>query len=61
MWFAEKIDGASQLFSAQDFDDVTISVPVDKWYMSGRFGALPKFGNINYIFDENGTSEKDNQ
>lgn len=61
VWFAEKVNGASQLFSAQDFDDVTIFVPFDKWYRSGRFGALPKFGNINYIFDGNGTSEKDNQ
>lgn len=61
VWFAEKIDGASQLYSAQDFDDINISVPFDRWYRSGRFGALPKFGNIDYIFEGDGTREKDNQ
>lgn len=55
IWFAEKEDGASQLYSAQDFDDISINIPFDKWYKSGRFGALPKFGNIDYIFGDNGT------
>ena len=61
VWFAEKVDGASQLYSAQDFDDINITVPFDRWYKSGRFGALPKFGNVDYIFEGNGTREKDNQ
>lgn len=61
VWFAEKIDGASQLYSAQDFEDINITVPFDRWYKSGRFGALPKFGNIDYIFEGDGTREKDNQ
>ena len=61
VWFAEKIDGASQLYSAQDFDDINITVPFDRWYRSGRFGALPKFGNIDYIFEDDGTRKKDNQ
>lgn len=53
IWFAEKgSDGGSQLFSAQDFDDVSINLPFEKWYRSGRFGALPKFGNIDYIFGD---------
>lgn len=52
IWFAEKEkDGASQLFSAQDFDDISINLPFENWYRSGRFGALPQFGNINYIFN----------
>lgn len=51
IWFAEKgNDGGSQLFSAQDFDDVSINLPFEKWYRAGRFGALPKFGSIDYIF-----------
>lgn len=55
VWFAEKEEsGASQLYSAQDFDDIGINVPFDSWYKSGRFGALPKFGNIDYIFDGGG-------
>lgn len=53
IWFAEKgSDGGSQLFSAQDFNDVSINLPFEKWYRAGRFGALPKFGNIDYIFGD---------
>lgn len=51
IWFAEKTNGNSELFSAQDFEDVSINVPFEKWYRSGRFGALPKFGSIDYIFE----------
>ena len=61
VWFAEKINGATQLYSAQDFEDINIIVPFDRWYKSGRFGALPKFGNIEYIFEGDGTREKDNE
>lgn len=53
IWFAEKEkDGASQLYSAQDFEDISINLPFENWYRSGRFGALPQFGNINYIFND---------
>ena len=52
VWFAEKNNnGESELYSAQDFDGVGISIPFDTWYRSGRFGALPKFGHIDYIFN----------
>lgn len=51
IWFAEKQNGSSELFSAQDFGDVSINVPFEKWYRAGRFGALPKFGSIDYIFE----------
>ena len=55
VWFAEKNkDGESELFSAQDFDDVSIVAPVEQWYRSGLFGARPSIGSIDYIFDENG-------
>lgn len=53
IWFAEKEkNGASQLYSAQDFEDISINLPFENWYRSGRFGALPQFGNINYIFND---------
>lgn len=53
VWFAEKNEnGESELFSAQDFEGVGISIPFDAWYKSGRFGALPKFGLIDYIFED---------
>lgn len=61
VWFAEKEDGVSQLYSAQDFDDIGINIPFDNWYKAGRFGALPKFGNIDYIFGNNGTTKENNQ
>ena len=57
VWFAEKNgNGESELFSAQDFEGVGISIPFDAWYKSGRFGALPKFGHIDYIV---GNEQKD--
>lgn len=52
IWFAEKKDGKSELYSAQDFEGVSIRhTPFEKWYRAGRFGALPAFGNIDYIFE----------
>lgn len=53
VWFAEKnVDGESELFSAQDFDGVSIIAPVEQWYRSGLFGARPSLGSIDYIFEE---------
>lgn len=53
VWFAEKNnDCMSDLYSAQDFDDASINMPFEKWYRAGRFGALPKFGSVDYIFEE---------
>ena len=53
IWFAEKGEnGQSDLFSAQDFKDVPIVLPFEAWYRNGRFGALPSFANIDYIFEE---------
>ena len=50
VWFAAKNEfGISELYSAQDFEDASIAMPFEAWYRAGRFGALPKFGNINYI------------
>lgn len=53
IWFAEKdAKGESELYSVQDFDDASINLPFENWYRSGRFGALPTFGNIEYIFED---------
>lgn len=53
VWFVEKKDGSSDLYSAQDFDGVTVTgIPFEKWYRAGRFGAIPSFGNVDYIFNE---------
>lgn len=50
VWFVEKKDAVSDLYSAQDFDDVSIRVPFETWYRAGRFGALPKIGDFEEIF-----------
>ena len=61
VWFAEKnAEGVSELFSAQDFDGIKIIESFDRWYQSGRFGAIPQFSDVKKIFDdETGTEEAD--
>ena len=43
IWFAEKIEGCSKFYSLDDFDKKTVtpSSPFAKWYLEGRFGAVP--------------------
>lgn len=54
IWFAEKNEfGESTLFSAQDFEDISIVVPFERWYRNGRFGALPNLGDILDVFVSN--------
>lgn len=47
VWFTEKKNGASTLYSLDEFDKSTVksSTPYSHWYDEGRFGALPL---INY-------------
>lgn len=53
VWFAEKQNGVSELFSVQDFyDEVNICPPYETWYRSGRFGAVPHIKDIENIFKE---------
>jgi hypothetical protein len=43
IWFTSKKEGASRLFSLDEFDKstVTSSSPFGDWYSDGRFGAIP--------------------
>jgi AAA15 family ATPase/GTPase len=42
IWFVQKNEqGDSELYSAQDFDGVREEIPFEKWYMAGKFEALP--------------------
>jgi len=43
IWFVEKKNGRSRYYSLDDFDKrvVTPSSPYVKWYLEGRFGAIP--------------------
>lgn len=55
IWFFSKSHGASHLFSLDQFDksDVRKNTPFDKWYLDGRFGAIPKINaNLFRIDDE---------
>ena len=50
IWFADKNPyGKTEIFSAQDFDGVREDIPFDKWYMAGKFGAIPQISKINFI------------
>ncbi|MBE6330676.1 MAG: hypothetical protein E7070_00010 [Bacteroidales bacterium] len=41
IWFAEKENGASKIYSAIDFNGVSIDQPFEGWYRAGRLGARP--------------------
>jgi len=49
-WFTEKNEfGETELFSLQDFDEVSEDTPFSSWYMAGRFGAIPNIQSIEKI------------
>jgi AAA15 family ATPase/GTPase len=51
IWFTEKDkDGETQLFSIQDFDGVPDDTPFDRWYLQGKFGALPNIKEVEFIY-----------
>ena len=42
IWFTQKNEfGETELFSAQDFEGVREDIPFEKWYLGGKFGAIP--------------------
>lgn len=51
IWFAEKRDGATEVFSLQDFDDKKVfpSSPYAQWYMEGRFGGVPSLDYLGFV------------
>lgn len=49
IWFTEKNSyGATQLYSLAEFDTSKVrkDSPFAKWYLTGRFGAVPAMGNL---------------
>ena len=51
IWFTEKDEkGVSDLFSLQDFSDVRESTPFERWYLAGKFGALPSIKSLEKLF-----------
>lgn len=51
--FVEKENqGNTQLYRLSDIKGVRKDIPIDKWYMSGRFGAIPVISDFDFDFDE---------
>lgn len=48
--------GATELYSVYDLDveGLRDDIPFDKWYMSGKFGGLPKIKELDFIFEREG-------
>lgn len=54
IWITSKDKfGITKLYSVYDLDveGLRDDVPFDKWYMSGKFGGLPKIKELDFIFD----------
>jgi len=54
IWLTSKDKfGCTKLYSVYDLDveGLRDDVPFDKWYMSGKFGGLPKIKDLDFIFD----------
>jgi AAA15 family ATPase/GTPase len=53
IWFTEKDKyGGTSIFSLSDIKGVRNTIPYDKWYSSGRFGAIPIINELELYFDE---------
>jgi len=55
IWFADKNEfGETEIYSAQDFAGIREDIPFDKWYLSGKFGAVPNINDsdIQFIFED---------
>ena len=51
IWFAEKeYEGYSHYYSISDIAGVRSNIPYEKWYMSGRFGAMPAINSYELDF-----------
>ena len=51
IWFVEKgTGGVTDLYSLQDFSDVREDTPFEKWYLAGKFGALPNIPSVEQIY-----------
>lgn len=54
IWITSKDKfGSTKLYSVFDLDieGLRDDIPFDKWYMSGKFGGLPKIKELDFIFD----------
>lgn len=53
IWFSQKNEnGVSELFCAIDFEEVDFCTPIEMWYRTGRFGAIPSIESMDFIFED---------
>ncbi len=45
VWFAEKNEGATRMYSLNDFKEHN-TISIEKGYLQGRYGAIPFIGNL---------------
>lgn len=57
IWFVEKEDNSSILYSLADIKGVRKEIDIQQWYMNGRFGAVPKIGKFNTTLIKNAYEE----
>ena len=48
VWFTEKIQGATKMYSLNDFKNHN-AISVENGYMNGRYGAIPYIGDIKWL------------
>lgn len=55
IWFVEKQNGVSNIYSAIDFEGVSVDQPIESWYRAGRLGAIPNIKPFDFdgIVDNN--------
>ncbi|MBF4515845.1 ATP-binding protein [Flavobacterium sp. ANB] len=52
IWIAEKNEkGSTDLYSLQDFEELKEDVPLERWYLAGKFGGLPQIKSIESLFE----------
>ncbi|MFV0363533.1 MAG: AAA family ATPase [Suipraeoptans sp.] len=50
VWFVEKSDGQSKVYSLNDFKEHN-TIDIEKGYLAGRFGAIPFVGQKEILFE----------
>ncbi|GAB4422996.1 MAG: hypothetical protein OHK0039_39440 [Bacteroidia bacterium] len=49
IWFVEKDRyGRSSLYARSDIQGIRAGIPIEKWYLSGRLGAVPGLEPLNF-------------
>jgi len=50
VWFCQKNDGATKLYSLNDYKEHN-TIDIEKGYLAGRYGAIPFLGNLMELKD----------